>query len=129
MSSLSRMRSVKASQKGTRSCSGVASLLSIRTPLFTTAAFVQNWVLIAPSLLKDCTTLLIIAVRIGHRNVSSLVSSPSKSTSKSPGRPTTCHLFRVTMGLGFLTALIPILTTASCRAFFASLCLRQLFKN
>ena len=70
-------------------CSGIASLLSIKTQLFVTAAFDQNCAIYIPNLLKDCTSLLMIAVLIGPRNWSFPVTSASRSTSKKSGKPTT----------------------------------------
>ena len=107
----------------------MANLLSIRTQLFTTAAFVQNWVIYAPSLLKDCTSLLMIAVLIGPRNGSSPVSSPSRSTSNNPGNPTTFFLSGVTSGLWLLMALTPILRISPCLACLVCRCLRHLLRN
>ena len=112
-----------------RSCSGIANLLSIRTQVFTTAAFVQNWAMYDPSLLKDCTPLLVIAVLIGPRNGSSPVSSPSKSTSKSPGKSTTFFLSGVTNVSWLLMALTPNLIAPLCLACFVCLCLRHLSRS
>ena len=110
------MRAIKSNQIALRNCSGMAKLLSIRAQLFTTAAFVQNWPMYAPSLLKDCTSLLMIAVLIGPRNGSSPVSTPSRSTSNNPGNPTTFFLSGVTSGLWLLMALTPILSISPCLA-------------
>ena len=112
-----------------RNCSGMASLLSIRTQLFTTAAFVQNWAMYAPSLLKDCTSLLTIADLIGPRNGSSPVSSPNRSTSNSPGNPTTFFLSCVTSGLWLLMALTPIRSVSPRLACLVSRCLRHLSRK
>ena len=108
------------------SCSGIASLLSIRTQLLSTAVFDQNWAMYTPSLLKDCTSLFMMAFHFAPSSWSSPLSSASRSTSNSLGRSTNFCISRVTRGLCPLIARIPNWTTDSCRAFLASCCLRQL---
>ena len=80
-------------------CSGIASLLSMITQLFTTAALVQNWAIYDPNLLNDVTFLLMMARFMGPRNLSSSVSSVWWSASNSPGKPTMS--FRVLDRRGF----------------------------
>ena len=77
------------------------------TPLFTSAALVQNGAMYAPNLLKGLTYLLIMARFIDPRSRSSSVSSVKKTAPNKLGRPTMSFFVLGKKGLPLLIARTP----------------------